>query len=361
MAGSDAFVFTLPKDVLELNAACLLESRETSLDSGIRRVPMPRRLAAFYSPDDDLEHGSQVIPTGPSGFFLLYDPGFSPATQQREWEVKINTPTQVLEAIAGVFCPADNRRYFFFVSESNELLWYRYSSPFLHNGPSDPLLNSSIPLGPISPLPGSIVDMAAHYNGSQLEIAVLSAGGRLQIFRGSPWVASSWKDPAALWLVTEVALQFPTAKRVTISQGAGAGHIFVVTSSDVTEVYYYGSVIGSNPIAQFPFEILDVGSVFTPDDGIMHVVVATANPDQANTSRIYEVEFKPAEVPPSTRLLGGVIFTLDGLGVYLKPDLSQHIIMCETNPGFVATMWLSWGNRDLSNFQYGLWPNQQPP
>lgn len=319
---------------------------------------MARMIAVFYTPDDDCEHAvvaEAPVPGANSGVPFL-DRTFSPSRKRQAdyFPALAFTPPATQRAIAGAFCPFDNRRYLF-ITDGTNASWTRYASPYNNQSPAENLIDNTHPLGSVGGNFPGVVDMAAHFNGGQLELAVLTKGGGVQIFRGTPWNATSWGDAAALaWTSIPVGTSFPTAKRVATCQGAGWGHVFLASDSTVTEFWYTPAQQGHVQIATFADRILDVGAVFTPD-GIMHAVVATIDPN-SNDSIVYEVEYVPAQKPPATRRIGTVNFLLDGLGAYIKPDNAQHIIMSASSGVETTGLFLSWGAPDLSQFFYGPWP-----
>lgn len=316
---------------------------------------MAREIGVFYAPDDDGKHALQFgnLQPGINGGLPLLDVWFTPSNKPKStvWPALLFTPMNTLRAVAGAYCPIDQRRYAFF-STGTDVLWTRYPSAHPHNAPKETIIDAANPFLGLTELGAGLVDMAAHFNGSALEIAILRTDGLLVVFRGTPWTAQTKQQ--LQWTQVVGLAGFGDAQRIAISEAAGAGHVFVASNNVITEVFYFGNTTGSGTIATFTDQILDVGNVFTPADGVMHVVVATADP-QSGGSTLFEAEFVPAVKPPQTRQLGTVNFRLAGLGAYLKPDGAQHIIMSQDASG-VAPLFLSWGAPDLSVFDFGLFP-----
>lgn len=319
---------------------------------------MGRSIAAFYSPDDDLEHALklQMPAPGQNSGFPIVDITFSPSTQGHMAPGLEYTPLNTVRVVGGTYSPLDGYRYIFFATADNTVNWTRFSSNY-KNPPPDPVLGGS-PFLPVFQFQGyaqnSITDIAAYFTGSQLEVLVLMSNGNLWRLCGAPWdpAFSTFGQP---WSVIPFFTLLTGGRRVAVFEGAGWGHAIVATDHDVIEVYYTWNRFGRDKIWTFNETITDIGAFFTPEDGVAHIIVAT--PQINKTTVIREITFTPAMVPPASRSLGTVNFILESLGAYEKPDQGRHVIMLATdliNPP--TDLYLSWYYPGWNGFQYGHWP-----
>lgn len=318
---------------------------------------MGRSIAAFYSPDDDLEHAIQVIePTfGLNSGFPLRDVTFSPATQGHAGPGLPYTPKNTLRMVGALYCPVDQYRHIFYATGDNAVYWYRFSSHY-HNPPPDPILqqNGSAPL--VNPLVGypqdGIADIAAFYSAvdGKVHVLVLMHNGDLWRISGMPWQM----DPG--WQLTPFATKLPGGRRICAFDGAGWGHAIIATDHDVIEVYFIPTKWGQDTIWTFQKAIVDVSAFYTYEDGVAHIIVAMAADAAFTQSDLYEITFTPAQVPPALRQLGTVNFAIDSIGAYEKPDLGRHVIMLRAESGAPPIeLFLSWYYSG-SGFAYGPWP-----
>ena len=309
---------------------------------------MGRLIAAFYTPDDDLEHALKVqMPApGQNSGYPIVDITFSQATQGHMGPGLAYSPLNTIRVVGGSYAPPDGYRYIFYATDDNAVSWLRFSSNY-KNPPKD-----KSPTGIVYQFIGyannSIVDIAAHFTGSQLEVLVLMANGNLWRLGGAPW------DPGFYsWSFIPFFVPLNGARRVAVFEGAGWGHAIVATLNDIVELWYTWNQSGSVKLWTFPEAISDVGAFFTPEDGVGHIIVAT--PSAGSRTLIREITYTPAIVPPAVRTLGTVNFVVDSLGAYEKPDLGRHVIMLATGQPPVD-LYLSWYYPGWTGFQYAHWP-----
>lgn len=318
---------------------------------------MGRSIAAFYTPDDGLEHAAHVVPAPSqnSGFPIL-DVTFSPWTQGHAYPAVGSSLLNTLRAVGAAYSPIDGYRYIFFATTDNKLFWSRWSGKY-KNPPKDPIFSGGTPFPLVNELigyqPSSIVDIAAYFTGGQLELLVLMNNGELWRMGGEPWSSN------LSWSLIPFFASFTGGRRIAVFEGAGWGHVMIATTHDVIEVYYTWNRWGQVKIWHFNEAILDVGAFYTPEDGVAHIIVAT--PVSNRQTNVQEITFVPAQVPPALRQLGTVNFVIDSLGAYEKPDLGRHVIMLESGGSRPpVNLYLSWYYPGWSGFQYAPWPPLHP-
>lgn len=313
---------------------------------------MGRQLAVFYTPDDDTEHALLAVdPNGINSGYFINDITFSPA-DQGHLAPGSYTPHNSERIIGGTYCPVDGYRYIFFATADNKIYWTRIYGHY-QKYPPDPLLQG-IGFLPVNELtgyaPSSVADIAAYFNGSQIEVVVLMNTGHLWRMSGEPWTNKN------IWSLVPFFDSFTGAKRIAVFEGAGWGHIMIASLHDVTEVFYTWNRWGKTKIWTFAESIIDVGAFFTGDDGVAHIIVATTGNNRVG-SAVHEITFTPAMVPPAKSILGAVNFAISSIGAYVKPDAGRHVIMLESFPsGQPNNLYLSWYYPGWAGFQYGLWP-----
>ncbi|QQE89508.1 hypothetical protein [Azotobacter chroococcum] len=316
---------------------------------------MGRSIAAFYTPDDGLEHAIQIVEPAPgqnSGFPIM-DVTFSPETQGHIAPAAAFTPLNTQRTIGATYSPIDGYRYIFFATTDNKVFWSRYTGNY-KNPPNDPILRGQYPL--VNELlgypPSSIVDLAAYFSGGQLEVLVLMKNGDLWRMGGEPW------SNQLSWSLIPFFARFIGGRRLAVFEGAGWGHVIIATIHDIVEVYYTWNRWGQVKIWTFDKQIIDVGTFYTPEDGVAHIIVATTALNQRTD--VHEITFVPAQMPPTLRQLGTVNFIIHSLGAYVKPDLGRHVIMLEAPvAGPPVDLYLSWYYPGWVGFQYSSWPPLQ--
>jgi hypothetical protein len=317
---------------------------------------MGRSIAAVYTPDDDLEHAFQLIHPvqGQNSGYPIRDVTFSPATQGHVGPGLSNTPLNTIWAVGGTFCPIDNMRYIFFATSDNKIFWTRFSSNY-KNPPKDNLIYPGTPWREVAEFTGysatAIVDLAAYFTGSQIEVVALMNNGDLWRMGGTPWSWNTWSQ-IPIWA------NFKGCKRIALFEGAGWGHIMLASDHDITEVYYTWNKSGQDKIWSSDKVISDLGAFFSEEDGTAHIIAAIP---VGNGTEIHEITFVPAMVPPSSRILATVPFMVESLGAYEKPDKGRHVIM-QAPPPYQGKeiLYLSWYAPGEEGFGFGLWPPQTP-
>jgi hypothetical protein len=107
-----------------------------------------------------------------------------------------------------------------------------------------------------------------------------------------------------------------------------------------------------NPIS----EIVDISGFFSPEDGVAHVVAATATGSFDQTD-INEITFVPAQVAASSRLLRTVPFAIRNIGAYEKPDTGRHVIMMsQAAIQLLDQLFLSWYYPGWNQLSFAAWP-----
>ncbi|CAM3254669.1 hypothetical protein [Burkholderia ubonensis] len=323
---------------------------------------MQRRFAAFYTPDDDLEHALRVfdpIQYMNSGI-SLYDIGFNPSTQGTIAPGLVFTPTNSVPIVGAAYSPVDDYRYLFFPTTDNIVFYSRFPRD-LRNPAPDPIFGGGVGSLPMmDPLQGygsgGIVDLTAFYSSieSKLYVVVLMNNGDLWTLSGTPWTSNN-----PIWDEIPFLLQRVTGgKAITGFDGAGWNHAFISTDRTITEVYFNFSSgeSGSDKIWTFDSEIVDISGFFSSEDGVAHVISATTT-ENGVQSEINEVTFVPAQIAPSTRLLKTVPFSIRNIGAYEKPDTGRHVIMMSQGETSVQDqLFLSWYYPGWNHLAYAAWP-----
>jgi hypothetical protein len=318
---------------------------------------MGRSIAAFYSPDDGLEHALQVTqPFWPSLDFHITDYTFNPlappGSQGAAFVGIGSTPSNTLRTVGATYCPIDGYRYGFGATADNKIFWSRFTNQI--NPARNPIVTGStlIVNELIGYPPSSIADIAAYFTGGHLEVLVLMRNGHLWRMGGEPWSGN------LSWSLIPFWASFTGGRRLAVFERAGWGHVMIAKTHEIIEVYYTWNHWGSVNIWTFNQAIIDVGAFYTPEDGVAHVIAAAWEPNQSIS--VQEITFVPAQVPPRLRQLGTVNFLIDSLGAYETPDLGRHIIMLEhgTPP---KNLYLSWYYPGWEGFQYSLWPPLNVP
>ncbi len=325
---------------------------------------MGTHLAAFYSPDDDLEHALQLVSLpsiGPTAF-LVSDTTFSPAGQgNRKLLDTLAAPTyEAVVALSGVYSPLDGLRYAFVATSNNQI----YATAYKQDSTKPefgPVLVYDTPF-PSYP-PHSIVDIAAFFSSdsdpaldNQIYIAVLMANGDLWAIFGTHDVIGSW---------TAIGLLFahaPQGKNICAyySPQDQERHMLIATDHDITHVHFTSHSTQQEALAHFDETILAISGFYTPDDQMQHSITATTD---GSAYHVQEIVFQLGIQIPPTTLLGTVNFTLLDIGAYVKPDAGRHVIMVGTtgNPYPNDTqLYLSWYYPGWQGFAYGPWPTLPP-
>jgi len=321
---------------------------------------MQRRFAAFYTPDDGLEHALRAFDPVQGMSISLYDIGFSPSTQGTIAPGLLYTPTNSMPIVGAAYSPIDGYRYLFFPTTDNVVFYSRFPSD-LRNPPQDPIFNFVGYLPMMDPLEGygprGIVDLTAFYSSreSKLYVIVLMNNGDLWRLSGTPWTSNGpvWEEVP--FLFQRVA----GGKAITGFDGAGWNHAFIAADRTITEVYFVPTQAGIDAIWTFSSEIVDISGFFSPEDGVAHVVAAMAT-GKVDQSEINEITFVPAQVAPSNRLLQTVPFAVRNIGAYEKPDTGRHVIMMSQAATPVEDqLFLSWYYPGWSQLAYAAWPPLQ--
>jgi hypothetical protein len=296
-------------------------------------------LAAYYTPDDDLEHAAISISPAPgqNSGFPINDVTFSPSTGGRLWPAAGSTLLDSLRIVAATYSPIDGRRYVFYPTQTNAIHWVRFDGNY-----KNPKIDSE-PTNKVNDLIGyaqnSIIDMAAHFAGNQIELVVLMANGDLWRMTGAPW--SSRNAP---WGLIPFWWKFTGTQRIAVFDGAGWGHIILSDAHNVTEVYYNSNSWGQVKLWTFTDNITDISACFTPD-GVAHIFVA------APMNKLREIVFVPAQVPPSLNDLGTLNISVTDIGAYVKNG-DKHVIMRDHQ----GNLYLSWFYPSSPAVHYGPWP-----
>lgn len=329
-------------------------SNSSRLSIIIKTICMGRSIAVVYTPDDNLEHAYQLIQPSQNIYsgYPIRDVSFSPATQGKVGIGMPYTSLNTIWVVAAAYCPIDGMRYLFYATSDNKVYWTRFSRNYI-NPPHDPIVqgNGSLFVGafPGYQQPNSIIDIAAYFTGTELEVVVLMKDGYIWRMGGAPWTGNLAWSQIPIWA------NFAGAKRIALFEGAGWGHILVAFDFSITEVWYNWNGFGQTKLWTFNSKVSDVGA-FYDSGGTAHVIVSVA---AQNGTEVYDIRYVPAQVAPYQNLLGHVPFTVDSLGAYQKPDGGMHVIMQEPPPYHNREiLYLSWYLPWWPGFQYSVWPQQ---
>lgn len=318
---------------------------------------MGKHIAAFYSPDNNLEHALQLrFPNGPSNRPVLSDITFSPQTQGRVRLVHSNLfPGAV--ALSGAYSPVDGLRYAFYATPDNQV----YVSTYPQEGydifdfPAAHVYDTPFPNYP----PNSIVDIAAFFSldpnpavSDQIYVAVLMANGDIWEIFGTHDTIGSW---------TAIGLLFahaPHGKSICAyySPQDQQRHLLVATDHDITHVYTTSHSTQQETFAHFDEMIIAISGFYTPDDQMQHAIVATTD---GTAYHVQETVFQLGTQTPPARLLGTVNFPFVDIGAYVNPDGGRHVAMLGPtgNPYPNDTqLYLSWYYPGWQGFAFGPWP-----
>jgi hypothetical protein len=345
---------------------------------------MGKHIAAFYSPDNDLEHALSFSKEGlrSDSTFGVYDITFSPQTQSHGRGVMqinvIQPPSSV--AVAGAYSPVDGLRYAFIATTDNQI----YVSTYPQEGndifqfPAARVYDTPFPSYP----PNSIVDIAAFFSldsnpavSNQIYVAVLMANGDLWEVFGTPDTIGSW---------TAIGLLFahaPHGKSICAyySPQDQQRHLLIATDHDITHVYTTSHSTHQDTFAHFDQTIIAISGFYTPDDQMQHAIIATTDSasssfqagddlesrDRQEVQRaigprggggagyyLQEIVFQLGSPIPPPGLLGMLPFTLVDVGAYVKSDGGRHVILFDGT----TQLYLGSYSPGGQGFVYNAWP-----
>jgi hypothetical protein len=268
---------------------------------------MSRWLTGFFSENDRTEHILSKVPPNVAQAYL-------DTTLDQNMKQATFAGLDGSDCIAGAYCPADKYSYEF--SLQSYPVWQRVSHSYEHTDFGE---MKSVKL------PNQVLDMSAQFNGTQMEVLFLLDDGSIWRVNGAPWM----KGFSDAWTgIPFITAPFVGGQRISVFQGAGAGHAIVSTRKEIFEMWYSPSGGGTVELVKSLVDIYDIGAFFT-NDGVAHVVYATSL--KVTETRFWELTYVPAQVPPSFRQLGDVNFQVDNLAAYPMPDGTRHVVFHRAN------------------------------